>query len=75
MEAYLLDQARRQRFPATILHPRHIVGPGWVPLNPNVAQAFVKAIANWSSAVGESFHVVSPAALTLRGKGCGMVWS
>ena len=101
VEAYLLDQARRHGFPATILHPGHIVGPGWVIVNPagnfnpvvfeqlargeelalpnlgmetvhhvhaaDVAQAFWKAIDNWSSAVGESFHVVSPAAVTLRG--------
>ena len=33
----------------------------------DVAQVFMQAIANWSAAVGESFHVVSPAALTLRG--------
>jgi nucleoside-diphosphate-sugar epimerase len=100
-ETYLLDEARRGGFPATILHPGHIVGPGWHPLNPaghfdprvfaqlargeelalpnlgletvhhvhadDVAQAFMKALANWSGAVGESFHVVSPAALTLRG--------
>lgn len=33
----------------------------------DVAQAFVKAMANWSSARGESFHVVSPAALSLAG--------
>jgi nucleoside-diphosphate-sugar epimerase len=32
-----------------------------------VAQAFERALANWNAAVGESFHVVSPAALTLRG--------
>lgn len=101
IEAYLLNEARRNRFPATVLHPGHIVGPGWVPLNPaanfnpavfaglargneillpnigretvhhvhadDVAQAFVKAMANWSGAVGESFHVVSPAALSLAG--------
>jgi nucleoside-diphosphate-sugar epimerase len=101
IEAYLLDQARRHGFPATVLHPGHIVGPGWVPLNPagnfnpavfeklargaelalpnlgmetvhhvhagDVAQAFWKAIDHWSNAVGESLHVVSPAALTLRG--------
>lgn len=101
IEAYLLNEARRHGFPATILHPGHIVGPGWEPLNPaghfnpqvftqlargeelvlpnlgletvhhvhadDVAQAFMQALANWSSAVGESFHVVSPAALTLRG--------
>ena len=33
----------------------------------DVAQAFMQAIANRSVAIGESFHVVSPAALTLRG--------
>jgi nucleoside-diphosphate-sugar epimerase len=101
IEAYLLDEARRSRFPATVLHPGHLVGTGWVPLNPaanfnpgvftelaagreialpnigretvhhvhadDVAQAFVKAMANWSNAVGESFHVVSPAAVSLAG--------
>lgn len=101
IEAYLLDEARRNRFPATVLHPGHIVGPGWAPVNPaghfnpqvftqlahgetltlpnfgletvhhvhadDVAQAFEQAINHWSTAVGESFHVVSPAALTLRG--------
>jgi nucleoside-diphosphate-sugar epimerase len=34
IEAYLLGQARGQGFPATIVHPGHIVGPGWAPLNP-----------------------------------------
>ncbi len=101
IEAYLLDQARRHGFPATVLHPGHIVGPGWAPLNPaghfnpeiftrlsrgealtlpnlgqetvhhvhadDVAQAFMQAMAHHSGAVGESFHVVSPAALSLRG--------
>jgi nucleoside-diphosphate-sugar epimerase len=101
IEAYLLDAARRTAFPATALHPGHIVGPGWEPVNPagnfnlavfgklargeevalpnigletvhhvhadDVAQIFMQAIANWSNAVGESFHAVSPAAVTLRG--------
>ncbi|MCZ8511591.1 NAD-dependent epimerase/dehydratase family protein [Paenibacillus filicis] len=101
IEAYLLDKARKGRFPATVLHPGHIVGPGWVPLNPaghfnpdvfarlaagkeisipnlgmetvhhvhaeDVAQAFIKASQCWSQAVGHSFHVVSPAAVSLRG--------
>jgi nucleoside-diphosphate-sugar epimerase len=101
IEAYLLNESRRHGFPATILHPGHIVGPGWPPINPaghlnpqvfatlargeelalpnfgmetlhhvhadDVAQAFMQATANRSVAVGESFHVVSPAALTLRG--------
>ncbi len=101
VEAYLLDQARRNGFPATILHPGHIVGPGWAPVAPtachdpqafarlargeelalpnlglenlhhvhadDVAQAFEEALTHWNSAVGESFFVVSKAALTLRG--------
>lgn len=101
IEAYLLREARLNNFPATCLHPGHIVGPGWVPLNPqgnfnpviyeklahgeevtlpnigmetvhhvhadDIAQSFMCALANWSEAVGESFHVVSEAALTLRG--------
>jgi len=33
----------------------------------DVAQIVMGAIANRSAALGESFHVVSPAALTLRG--------
>jgi nucleoside-diphosphate-sugar epimerase len=34
IEAYLMDEARRHGFPVTIVHPGHIVGPGWNPLNP-----------------------------------------
>jgi nucleoside-diphosphate-sugar epimerase len=34
IEAYLLDEARRSGFPATLIHPGHIVGRGWAPLNP-----------------------------------------
>jgi nucleoside-diphosphate-sugar epimerase len=101
IEAYLLNEARRNGFPATILHPGHIVGPGWPPINPaghlnpevfaklargqelalpnlgmetlhhvhadDVAQAFMQALTHRGAALGESFHVVSPAALTLRG--------
>ncbi len=33
----------------------------------DVAQAFTQAITHWSASVGESFHAVSPAAVTLRG--------
>lgn len=101
IESYLTSLSRRKGFPATILHPGHITGPGWVPINPagnldpgifsrlvegkevvlpnigmetvhhvhadDVAQAFVNAMDNWSQAVGESFHVASEQALTLRG--------
>ena len=101
IEALLLKEARLNGFPATVLHPGHIVGPGWTPVNPagnfnpdnfrklargeelvlpnlgmetvhhvhaeDVAQGFMKSILHWNSAVGESFHIVSPQALTLRG--------
>jgi nucleoside-diphosphate-sugar epimerase len=33
IEKYLLDESARG-FPATILHPGHITGPGWIPVNP-----------------------------------------
>jgi nucleoside-diphosphate-sugar epimerase len=101
IEGYLLDEARVRGVPVTVLHPGHIVGEGWAPLNPaghfnpqvfadlaagrelalpnlgletvhhvhadDVAQAFLAAMTRRSVAIGESFHVVSPAALTLRG--------
>jgi nucleoside-diphosphate-sugar epimerase len=106
IERFLLDTAREDGFPATVLHPGHLVGRGWNPINPqgnfnaevfsamlrgegitlpnmgmetvhhvhveDVAQAFVQAVARRSVAVGESFHVVSAAALTLRGFAEGM---
>ncbi|HUA85213.1 MAG TPA: NAD-dependent epimerase/dehydratase family protein [Bryobacteraceae bacterium] len=109
IEDYLLSQARSRNFPATVLHPGHLVGPGWMPLNPaanfnpqifcdlargnevslpnlgretvhhvhadDVAQAFVQALENWPAAVGENFHVVSPAAVTLGGYAeCAASW-
>jgi nucleoside-diphosphate-sugar epimerase len=101
IEEYLLREARLNGFPACILHPGHITGRGWMPINPaghldpavfarisegkgitlpnlgletvhhvhahDVAAAFMAAMSNWSGAIGEAFHVVSPAALTLRG--------
>lgn len=101
IESFLLSEYRRTGFPVTILHPGHIVGPGWAPLNPaghfnpevfrilaegkelilpnlgmetvhhvhadDVAQSFVKAIDNRNRVLGESFHIVSEQALTLRG--------
>jgi nucleoside-diphosphate-sugar epimerase len=101
IEEFLLGEARTHGFPATVLHPGHLVGKGWTPLNPaanfnpqvftdlaqgseialpnfgretlhhvhagDVAQAFIKAMDNRSGALGESFHVVSPAAVTMIG--------
>ena len=34
IEADLLLRAHRRGFPVSIVHPGHIVGPGWAPLNP-----------------------------------------
>jgi nucleoside-diphosphate-sugar epimerase len=34
IEALLLGETRRGRLRATVLHPGHIVGPGWRPINP-----------------------------------------
>ena len=34
IEKYLLDVATHDNFPATVLHPGHIVGKGWAPVNP-----------------------------------------
>lgn len=101
IETWLLEQAATTDFPATVLHPGHLVGPGWTPINPvgnfnpnvygalksgsevriphlgmetvhhvhaeDVAQAFVKALDRREQALGQSFHVVSAAAITLRG--------
>lgn len=101
IEEYYLKEAHQNNFPVTLLHPGHIVGPGWNPLNPaghfnpqvfarlahgqelalpnlgletvhhvhadDVAQSFVQAMLNRSAALGESFSIVSPAAVSLRG--------
>jgi nucleoside-diphosphate-sugar epimerase len=34
IETYLLAEARRTGFPASVFRPGHILGPGWDPLNP-----------------------------------------
>jgi nucleoside-diphosphate-sugar epimerase len=106
IEQLLLDSTQRGVARAVILHPGHLVGPGWMPLNPaghfnpdvfiliargellqlpnegmetvhhvhadDVAQAFELALTRPDDAVGESFHVVSPAPLTLRAYAEGM---
>lgn len=47
IETYLLDEARRGDLPATVVHPGHITGPGWVPINPvgNVNPAVFAGLA------------------------------
>lgn len=34
IESYLLNAVSQRGFPATVLHPGHITGPGWLPINP-----------------------------------------
>jgi len=34
IESYLHSLYRQKEFPVTILHPGHITGPGWLPINP-----------------------------------------
>ncbi|WP_112248280.1 NAD-dependent epimerase/dehydratase family protein [Kribbella monticola] len=34
IERYLLAKAHRDGLPVTIVHPGHISGPGWTPINP-----------------------------------------
>jgi nucleoside-diphosphate-sugar epimerase len=34
IEAWLLERAERTDLPVTVLHPGHLVGPGWHPINP-----------------------------------------
>jgi nucleoside-diphosphate-sugar epimerase len=34
IEEYLLDEARRTGLPVTVMRPGHMVGRGWVPVNP-----------------------------------------
>jgi nucleoside-diphosphate-sugar epimerase len=101
MTEYLLKEARVNHLPITVIHPGHIVGQGWNPLNPlgnfnprvftalargntvhiptlgletvhhvhadDVARLFVESISNWNAVLGEDFHIVSEAAVTLRG--------
>ena len=106
IETYLLGAAKEEGLPVTILHPGHLVGEGWNPINPqgnfdpevfsairrgeeiilpnlgmetvhhvhaaDVAHGFLNAIRHREKALGQSFHIVSPAALTLRGFAEGM---
>ncbi len=34
IETFLLDQYKKENFPSTMIHPGHIVGEGWWPVNP-----------------------------------------
>lgn len=101
IERALLASTAAGSLRASIVHPGHISGPGWWPLNPaghfdpavfaalargeelalpnfgletvhhvhadDVAALVVATLAHPERAVGESFHAVSPQAMTLRG--------
>jgi nucleoside-diphosphate-sugar epimerase len=101
VESYLLRESHHNRLAITVLHPGHLVGKGWNPINPqgnfnpeafsallhgreldlpnlgmetlhhvhadDVARGFVCALQRRSASTGESFHIVSSKALTLRG--------
>jgi nucleoside-diphosphate-sugar epimerase len=47
-EAYLLRQSATGGVPTTVLHPGHISGPGWVPVNPagNLDPGVYRALAH-----------------------------
>ena len=34
IEKYLLEEVDQSELPTTVLHPGHIVGPGWIPITP-----------------------------------------
>lgn len=65
IEDYLLGEARRSGFPVTVIHPAHIVGRGWVPINPaatfhaHIFNTFVRGEAfklpNWGL---ETVHII-----------------
>jgi len=100
IEANLLKKYDREGFPATVIHPGHICGRKWLPIDPqgtrngvdvyrslargdvvylpdnglatlhhvhadDVAQIFELAILNRKAALGESFSVAAPYAVTL----------
>ncbi len=101
VERILLEAAANGTFPASTLHPGHIVGPGWLPINPagnlnlavweklgrgeqlvlpdnglallhhvhadDVAQCFQLTAENPDITVSQSFNIVSPQAVSLRG--------
>ena len=68
--SYVIGPCNRATVPGfrenAVLFPGHDPRAQFVHEN-DVAQAFAQALAHWNGAVGESFHVVSPAAVTLRG--------
>ncbi|MCI4438535.1 NAD-dependent epimerase/dehydratase family protein [archaeon] len=100
IESELMEKYKKEGFPATVIHPGHISGKKWLPIDPqgtrngvgiyrslahgdvvylpdnglttlhhvhadDVAQIFELAILHRKAAIGESFSVAAPYAMTL----------
>lgn len=63
IEHYLLQEVDQDVLPSTVLHPGHIVGPGWTPITPvgNVDPAVYTKLAN-----GEEILIPSQGLETLH---------
>ena len=76
IETWLLHEARRSGFPATVFRPGHIVGPGWVPINPvgnanpkvfsRIARGEELALPNFGLETVHHVHADDVAQLILR---------
>ena len=82
IEDFLLDRAHRAGFPATVVRPGHIVGPGWSPLNPagnfndavfeTIARGDELALPNFGLETVHHVHADDVAQVFFRALGC---WS
>lgn len=76
IETWLLHDARRFGFPATVFRPGHIVGPGWVPVNPvgnvrpqvfsQIARGEELALPNFGLETVHHVHAADVAQLVVR---------
>jgi nucleoside-diphosphate-sugar epimerase len=76
IETWLLHEARRTGFPATVFRPGHIVGPGWAPLNPaghfnpdvfsHIARGEELALPNFGLETVHHVHADDVAQMVLR---------
>lgn len=79
IEAFLLREARQNGLPATLVHPGHIVGPGWDPLNPaghfnnaafsTIGQGKALALPNFGQETVHHVHADDVAQMFMRAIG------
>ena len=79
IEDFLLGEARRTGFPATVFRPGHIVGSGWAPLNPAghfnvevfsaIARGEPLALANFGLETVHHVHADDVAQMVMRAIG------